>query len=119
MIALGLLLLVATGTAGVAIALSNTDSTSITALGGTLDGLTLGGLFALGAAMGALLLLSLLMIVGGARGRRARHVATRSEVKQARRERDALAHENDDLRSRVDTPQVVDMTDGSELRTRA
>lgn len=119
MIALGLLLLVATGTAGVAIALSNTDSTSITALGGTVDGLTLGGLFALGAALGALLLLSLLMIVGGARGRRARHVATRSEVKQARRERDALAHENDDLRSRGDVPQVVDMTDGAELRTRA
>ncbi len=119
MIALGLLLLVATGTAGVAIALSNTDSTSITALGVTLDTLTLGGVFALGAAMGALFLLGLLMILGGSRRRRARRVATRREVKQARSERDALAHENDDLRARVETPASADPTDGTDARTRA
>ena len=120
MIALGLLLLAAVGTVGVAVALSNSDATAVSALGVTVSNLTLGGLFALGAAAGAVLVLSLMLVVGGARTRRARHVATRKEVRQARRDRDALQAENDDLRAKVeDHPQVVDVTDGSVLRTRA
>ncbi len=118
MIALGLLLLVAAGTVGAAVVLTNTDATSVSALGVTVDSLSLGGVFLVGIALGALALLGALMMLAGARTRRARHVSTRRQVKQ-------LAKENAALRTRVDNgtdhpgDHTVDLTDGSELRTRA
>ena len=83
MVALGLVLLVVCVALGAGIVLSNTDAVSAEAFGVTLSNVSVGGLFLLGAAVGALGMLGLaLMLAGGAR-KRAKHKAHKREVKSA------------------------------------
>lgn len=80
MVALGLVLLVVCVALGAGITLSNTDAVSAEAFGVTLSNVSVGGLFLLGAAVGALTVLGLvLMLMGGAR-KRAKHKAHKREV---------------------------------------
>src|SRR4051794_40993207 len=104
MMILGLLLAVAGGAAITVMIVQNTDATSATAFGYTTSHLTLGGVFAAGAVAGAVLLLGLAMLLTGAGRRRRRGRHERARVREAREERDQLAHENAQLRAQVADP---------------
>jgi uncharacterized integral membrane protein len=93
-VVLGLLLLILSGGLTAAVLLQNTGSTSVDFLGLTFSGLTLGGVFAAGVVTGAVALLGLALMLGGARRRRARRLARRQEVREVRDERETLAEEN-------------------------
>lgn len=107
MVVLGLLLLIASVAAGTAVAVANTDSTSLEGFGYSLSGLTLGGIFLVGMALGALALLGLLMLLGGARRRRAKRVAQRREVESVRSEQETLAEENARLQAELEETRSV------------
>lgn len=122
MVVLGLLLLIASVAAGTAVAVANTDSTSLEGFGYSLTGLTLGGIFLVGMALGALALLGLLMLLGGARRRRAKRVAQRREVESVRNEQESLAEENARLQAELEQRNVSpypagDATDRTDLPT--
>lgn len=107
MVVLGLLLLIAAVAVGAAVAVANTESTSLEGFGYTLSGLTLGGIFLVGMALGALALLGLLMLLGGARRRRAKRVAQRREVESVRSEQETLAEENARLQAELEQTRTV------------
>ncbi|TAL25400.1 MAG: hypothetical protein EPN99_01625 [Frankiales bacterium] len=107
MVVLGLLLLVAAVAVGTAVAVANTSATSLEGFGYSLSGLTLGGIFLLGMALGALALLGLLMLLGGARRRRAKRVAQRREVESVRSEQETLAEENARLQAELEQSRSV------------
>ncbi|MDX6217144.1 MAG: hypothetical protein QOG99_2728 [Frankiales bacterium] len=100
MLPLGLLLVVAAGVVGVAVVLDNTDATSVSAFGTTLD-TTTAGVFLAGAAAGLVLMLGLAMMSAGARRRRTKRRAAKAQVREARTEADVLAEENARLRAQV------------------
>ena len=94
MVALGLVLLVLCALLGAGIALSNTDPASAEAFGVSLSNVSIGGLFLVGAVVGAVAMLGLgLMLVGAAR-KRAKKVAMQREVASVRGEQESLAEEN-------------------------
>lgn len=120
MIVLGLLLLIAAVAVGAAVAVANTAATSLEGFGYSLSGLTLGGIFLVGMALGALALLGLLMLLGGARRRRAKRVAQRREVESVRSEQETLAEENARLQAELEqsrsvTPYPNDAADRTDL----
>ena len=93
MVALGLVLLVVCVALGAGIVLSNTDAVSAEAFGVTLSNVSVGGLFLLGAAVGALAMLGLaLMLAGGAR-KRAKHKAHKRELRTTEAENARLQDE--------------------------
>jgi uncharacterized membrane protein YciS (DUF1049 family) len=106
-VVLGLVLLVLCVAVGTAVALANTSATSVEAAGYSLSGLTLGGLFLVGMAVGALALLGLLMMLGGARRKRARRAALQHEVRDVRSERETLAEENARLQAELEQERSV------------
>ena len=107
MVVLGLLLLVACVAVGTAVAIANTSATAVEAFGYSLSGLTLGGVFLVGMGLGALALLGLLMLLGGARRRRAKRVAHRREVESVRNEQETLAEENARLQAELEQSRTV------------
>ena len=107
MVVLGLILLIASVAAGTAVAVANTAPTSLEGFGYSLSGLTLGGLFLVGMGLGALALLGLLMLLGGARRRRAKRVAHRREVESVRNEQETLAEENARLQAELEESRSV------------
>src|SRR4051812_16594733 len=94
MVALGLLLLLASGALTVGMVLQNTDAASASAFGQSASGLTIGGLFLAGVVTGAIAILGLTMILAGASRRRRRRVGLRQQVLDARDEKESLAEEN-------------------------
>jgi hypothetical protein len=94
MVALGLLLLVASGLLTAGIVLASTDVASVSAFGQVVSGVTIGGLFAAGVATGVLGLLGVLMMLAGLRRRRARRAGLKREIRDARVEKESLAEEN-------------------------
>lgn len=101
MVVLGLILLVVCLLLGAGIVLSNTDTTSAEAFGVSLSNVSIGGLFLLGAALGAIAMLGFgLMLVGAAR-KRAKKVALKREVKHVRTEQETLAEENARLQAQL------------------
>lgn len=122
MVVLGLILLVLCLVLGAGVALSNTDSSSAEAFGVSLSNVSIGGLFLLGTAVGALAMLGLgLMLVGAAR-KRARKLRMRREVKEVRTEQETLAEENARLQAQLEAerttypPQDEVVTDGADVR---
>ena len=107
MVVLGLLLLVACLAVGAAVAVANTSATAVEGFGYSLSGLTLGGVFLVGMGLGALALLGLLMLLGGARRRRAKRVARRREVESVRSEQESLAEENARLQAELEQTRTV------------
>ena len=107
MVVLGLLLLVASVAIGAAVAVANTSATAVEGFGYSLSGLTLGGVFLVGMGLGAIALLGLLMLLGGARRRRAKRAAHRREVESVRSEQESLAEENARLQAELEESRSV------------
>lgn len=102
MVVLGLIVLVLCLVLGAGIVLSNTQAATAEAFGVSLSNVSIGGLFLLGAAVGALAVLGLgLMLVGAAR-KRARKKALKAEVDSARTEQETLAEENARLQAQLE-----------------
>ena len=99
MIVLGLLVLVLCLVAGAGIALANTDAISSEAFGVSLSSLSTGGLFLLGAAIGALAVLGVVAIFLGAARKRTKRAAHQREVES---ERESLAEENARLQAELE-----------------
>ena len=115
MVALGLLLLLASGALTLGVVMANTDAVSVSAFGQSASGLTLGGLFLAGAVTGAIAILGLTLMLAGASRRRARRVGLKREMRDVRDERETLAEENARLRDELETarsahPAYVDNT---------
>lgn len=121
MVVLGLILLVLCLVLGAGIVLSNTGPASAEAFGVSLSNVSIGGLFLLGTAIGALAMLGLgLMLVGGAR-KRAKKLRLKREVKEVRTEQETLAEENARLQAQLEQerttyPDDGGVTEGSEVR---
>lgn len=80
MVALGLVLLVVCVVLGAGIVLSNPDAVSAEAFGVTLSNVSIGGLFLLGSALGALTLLGLGLMLAGSARKRAKHKAHKRQI---------------------------------------
>lgn len=121
MVVLGLILLVLCLVLGAGVALSNTDASSAEAFGVSLSNVSIGGLFLLGTAVGALAMLGLgLMLVGAAR-KRARKLRIKREVKEVRSEQETLTEENARLQAQLEAerttyPHDNAATDGSDVQ---
>jgi uncharacterized integral membrane protein len=102
MIVLGLVLLVLCLAVGAVIALTNTDPVSAEALGYSLGDLSAGGLFLLGALVGALAMLGLALMAVGAARKRVKRRAARHEVRSARGEAETLAEQNARLQAELE-----------------
>ena len=102
MVALGLVLLVLCLIVGAGVALTNSDSVSMEAFGASLSGLTVGSLFLLGAALGALAMLGLGLMLAGAARKRAKKKAVEREVHSVRSEQETLAEENARLQAELE-----------------
>ena len=90
MLPLGLLLVIAAGAVGIAVAMHNTDPATVAAFGQSWD-MTLLGVFLIGAVVGIVGMTGFALMVAGALGRRDRRTA----------ERAMLAEENARLRAQV------------------
>lgn len=101
MIPLGLLLVIAAGVVGVAVALDNTDPTTVAAFGQSYA-TTTAGVFLAGVVTGLVLMAGLAMMAAGGRRRRVRRRAARTQVRDVRTENEQLAEENARLRAQVD-----------------
>jgi hypothetical protein len=97
MLPLGLLLALAAGAVGVAVALHNTDPATVAAFGQAWDMTTL-GVFLVGAVVGIVGMTGIALMVAGILGRRDRRVLERSQ----------LAEENARLRAQVSEGTVTD-----------
>ena len=102
MAALGLVLLVLCLIVGAGVALSNPDPVDAEAFGTSLSGLSVGGLFLLGAALGALAMLGLSLMIAGAARKRAKKKAMQREVHSVRDEQETLAEENARLQAELE-----------------
>ena len=102
MAALGLVLLVLSGVFTLGVVLSNTDPVpKAEAFGVSLSNVSLGGLFLAGAIAGLIFGIGLGLMVAGAARKRHRRVQTKQTIKGNRSEKEQLAAENDELRSRL------------------
>ncbi|MDQ3503826.1 MAG: hypothetical protein M3486_09505 [Actinomycetota bacterium] len=102
MVAVGLVLLVLSVLVAAGIVLSNGENVQAEAFGVSLDGVSVGGLFLVGMAVGVVAMLGLgLMLLGAAR-RRAKQVAVNREVSSVRGERENLAEENARLQAELE-----------------
>ena len=107
MVALGLILLVLSVALAAGIVLSNTESVSAEAFGVSLSNVSVGGLFLLGTAVGAVAMLGLgLMLVGAAR-KRAKKRAHKREVEYVRTEQESLAEENARLQAELEQERTA------------
>ena len=94
MVLLGAILLVLCLVLGAGIVLSNTDAITAEAFGVSLSNVSLGGFFLTGVVIGAVAVLALGMLLGGAARKRRKQTALKREVKTARGEQESLADRN-------------------------
>jgi hypothetical protein len=99
MMIIGLLLMAAAVVAGTGVVIGNTDKTSFDVFNVEFVNLSEAGIFLLGAATGAVLLIGLWMMGAGLRKSRRR----RLEVKQARREREEVLRQQEEERRDLET----------------
>jgi enterochelin esterase-like enzyme len=122
----GVVLLVLCLALGAGIGLSNPEPTTAEAFGVTLSGLSLGGFFLLGVAIGALAMLGLALLSGGAARKRHKKTAAKREIRNARGEKESLAEENARLQEELEREraaalphtQTHQVVDGSGQRER-
>ena len=110
MLPLGLLLVVAAGAVGIAIAMHNTDPATLAAFGQSYDMTTL-GVFLVGAVVGIAAMTGFALMTAGALGRRDRRRVLKTRVRDAHSEKEQLAEENARLRAQVNDSTVVDSGD--------
>ena len=125
MVLLGAILLVLCLVLGAGIFFSNTDAVSAEAFGVTFSGFTLGGLFLIGVIVGAVAVLAVFMLTGGAARKHRKNAALKREVRNARGEQESLAERNARLEAELERersaalPHTGDtMTDGPGTRGR-
>ena len=106
MLPLGLLLVLAGGVAGAAVAMHNTDPATLSAFGQSHD-MTVLGVFLIGAVVGIVVLAGFALMVAGAQARRDRRA---SHVADIRTENEQLADENARLRAQTADPYPTDTT---------
>jgi hypothetical protein len=110
MLALGLLLVLAGGAVGIAVALHNTDPATITAFGQSYD-MTLLGVFLVGTVVGIVVMTGFSLMIAGALGRRDRRRALNERVVDVRSEKEQLEEENARLRAQLSEGTLVDAGD--------
>lgn len=110
MLALGLLLFVASGVIALGVVLDNTDAMTASAFGVTVDNVSIGGFFLAGAVVGVVFVLGLGLVLAGLSRRR----RTRKDVKLTRRDKVRLEKENAELRAAQSSePYPVDSAAGA------
>ena len=94
MVLLGAILLVLCLVLGAGMYFSNTDPVSAEAFGVSLSNVSVGGLFLFGVVVGAVAVLALGMLTGGAARKRRKASALKRQVRDARGEQETLAERN-------------------------
>ncbi len=122
MVLLGAILLVLCLVLGAGIVLSNTDAITAEAFGVSLSNVSLGGFFLAGVVIGALAVLALGMLLGGAARKRRKRTALKREVRTARGEQETLAERNARLEAELERERTSaypqDRADGDRTRER-
>ena len=122
MVLLGAILLVLCLVLAAGIYFSNTDPITAEAFGVSLSNVSLGGFFLVGVIIGALAVLALGMLLGGAARKRRKRTALKREVRTARGEQETLAERNARLEAELERertssyPQDTDHGDTSRQR---
>jgi cell division protein FtsB len=109
MLVLGLLLVLAGGAVGIAVATHNTDAATITAFSQSYD-MTVLGVFLVGAVVGIAVMTGFSLMVAGVLGRRDRHRVLSTRVDDVRTENEQLEEENARLRAAISN----DDSDGTD-----
>jgi Mg2+/citrate symporter len=119
---LGAILLVLCLVLSAGVFFSNTDPISAEAFGLSLSNVSLGGFFIAGVITGALAVLALGMLLGGAARKRRKRAALKREVKTARGEQETLAERNARLEAELERERTSaypqDRVDGDQPRQR-
>jgi Mg2+/citrate symporter len=119
---LGAILLVLCLVLSAGVFFSNTDPISAEAFGLSLSNVSLGGFFIAGVITGALAVLALGMLLGGAARKRRKRAALKREVRTARGEQETLAERNARLEAELERERTSaypqDRVDGDQPRQR-
>lgn len=122
MVLLGAILLVVCLVLSAGIFFSNTDAVTAEAFGVSLSNVSLGGFFLTGVVIGALAVVALGMLLGGAARKRRKRTALKREVRAARGEQETLAERNARLEAELERERTSaypqDRVDGDPPRTR-
>ena len=123
MVLLGAILLVVCLVLSAGIFFSNTDAITAEAFGVSLSNVSLGGFFLTGVVIGALAVLALGMLLGGAARKRRKRTALKREVRAARGEQETLAERNARLEAELERERTSaypqDRVDGDPPRQRS
>ena len=109
MVLVGAILLVLCLALGAGLVLSNPDPVTADSFGVTLSGFTLGMLILTGIVLGALAVLGLGLVMGGAARKRRKHSAHKREVREARGEQESLAERNARLEEELERERTNGM----------
>ena len=122
MVLLGAILLVVCLVLSAGIFFSNTEAITAEAFGVSLSNVSLGGFFLTGVVIGALAVLALGMLLGGAARKRRKRTALKREVRTARGEQETLAERNARLEAELERERTSaypqDRVDGDQPRQR-
>ena len=122
MVLLGAILLVVCLVLSAGIFFSNTEAITAEAFGVSLSNVSLGGFFLTGVVIGALAVLALGMLTGGAARKRRKRTALKREVRTARGEQETLAERNARLEAELERERTSaypqDQADGDRTRER-
>lgn len=119
MLVLGLLLVLAGGAVGIAVAMNNLDAATLTAFGQSYD-MTVLGVFLVGALCGIAVMAGFALMVAGSLGRRDKRRVLKGRVADVRTENEKLADENARLRAQVsDGSTTADDPYPTETSTRS
>jgi membrane protein implicated in regulation of membrane protease activity len=119
---LGAILLVLCLVLGAGVVLSNTEAISAEAFGVSVTNVSLGGFFLVGVIIGAVAVLALGMLLGGAARKRRKSAALKRQVRDARGEQETLAERNARLEAELERERTSaypqDRVDGDATRPR-
>jgi membrane protein implicated in regulation of membrane protease activity len=120
---LGAILLVVCLVLSAGIFFSNTEAITAEAFGVSLSNVSLGGFFLTGVVVGALAVLALGMLLGGAARKRRKRTALKREVRTARGEQETLTDRNARLEAELERERTSaypqDRVDGDQPRSRS
>jgi uncharacterized integral membrane protein len=102
---------------------SNTEPVTAEAFGLSLSDVSIGGLFLAGVVIGALAVVALGMLLGGAARKRRKQTALKREVRTARGEQETLAERNARLEAELERERTSaypqDRVDGDQTTRRS
>ena len=117
MVLLGAILLVLCLVLSAGMYFSNTDPVTAEAFGVSLANVSVGGIFLAGLVVGAVAVLALGMMTGGAARKRRKSVALKREVKNARGEQESLAERNARLEAELERERSASLPHTDETVT--